>query len=104
MLPVGFALTDRLAHAFQAGFSLQRGAGLSDPHHTAMLGTGRPFIEHKFNHLTALQLKTSAQPVTVLREIEHEAGKSFQLETQLEDQTCAFPGSLALRPSALGER
>jgi hypothetical protein len=94
---------DRL-DGFQADFSFLFGASLADPDHAAALGAGPVFIEDKFDHLAAPKVESSAQPESVFRGIEDEAGEPLLVAGQIDYQAGAPLRHHPLRAAAFGER
>ena len=69
----------------QADFTFLLGASFSDPNDAAALEVGRVVIENNLNHLAAFELDSSAQPETLLRGIEYQAGEPYRLEARIDD-------------------
>ena len=82
-------LPDERLGAFESDFSILLGAGFADPDYTTAHGGKRVFIEDKFYGLAAPKVKTSAQPETLFRGIEDEAGEPLLVAVQINDQAGA---------------
>jgi len=95
--------SDRL-DGFHADFSFLLGPSFADPDHAAPHGAKRVFIEDNFDHVAAPKVETSAQPETLFRGIEDEAGEPLRLAVQIDDQTGAPPRYHTLRAAGFGDR
>ena len=83
-------LPDDRLDGFQTDFSFLLGAGFADPDHAAAQGVAWVLVQDDFDYLPAPKAETTAQPETLFRGIEDEAGEPFLVAVQIDDQTGAL--------------
>ena len=87
-------LPDEHLQSFQADFSLLLGASFTHPDHAAALGTGRLFIEDKFDYLAALETETSGQAESFFRGVEDEAGGASSETNKMDSARSKEPSAI----------
>src|SRR5260370_27687245 len=89
-------------NGFEANLAFAPGAGFAGPDHATAHGMERVLVQDDFDNLAAPEVEIAAQSESIFGGIQNQAGQSFLVTVEVDDETGTRFGKDALEAPALG--